>query len=93
MTIYIVKIVQLSVLVIMSVCVKNIEANWREFFEQAELENMFHVLGPKNLLTIFLNKTSVKIIPDGACKTDLLSYVAGLERREIWALKSKYILA
>ncbi|XP_033218161.1 nose resistant to fluoxetine protein 6-like [Belonocnema kinseyi] len=48
---------------------------------------MYRVMGPEELLLTFFNETSGELIFNEACKTDILAYKSGLDKKEIWALR------
>ena len=85
---YIPKTLSFCVLVFFAVCMTNVSANYVEFLEKIGLEEMYHVLGPKELLLTFSNKTNRRLISNEACMADISSYKYGLDKKEMWAIRS-----
>ena len=63
-----------------------------EFQTIAEsLEEMFESIRPKNLLSEFEKSEQLKANSNDTCKAQLWIYFNGIRRKELWALKSKFI--
>ncbi|XP_033217532.1 nose resistant to fluoxetine protein 6-like isoform X2 [Belonocnema kinseyi] len=81
------KILPFYALLLYVLGIPHASADYREFLEQLKLEKMFHVMGPKELLLTFSNKTNRGLFYNEACKADILAYKSGLDKKEMWALR------
>lgn len=82
------KTLSFRVLVLFVLSMTHVSADYIELLEQLNLEKMYHVMGPKELLLTFSSKTNSELISNEACETDILAYKNGLDKQEMWALRS-----
>lgn len=82
------KTLSFCVLVLFGLGATCVSANYKELLEQLNLEKMYHVMGPKELLLTFSNKTNRGLISNEACETDISAYKSGFYKKEMWALRS-----
>ena len=81
----------LSTIIICLHCTPVVRGDYEEFLENIKIEEMYQTLGPKELISTFVNETTLKNLSDSACSRDLISYTIGIREQESWAVKSKCI--